>query len=314
MKPTLFSFIYLSGMTLFFILPGCIDLAEPLGQETELEISTNLQKVVTRAGTSFKTDFTIGEQIGLRVVKADNPFEAYRDNDDYLSLVSTYNGVSWENSIPVHLNAEKATVIAVYPPTTFKEESDSSGDFVFFPIESNTQTEYLFGKPAASLDASSNTAHITMKHLLSAITFKIRWQSSEPGQLTKIEIGDKFGTFLFRSKGLYDIYSGITYSDHVNDPDPVRVVLNLSVNLSSEYSEPITVLLLPQHAIPEIENYEFVFTVSGQDYRYLVPSSTFWDAGINYHYNVTISNEYIVIDKVDIEDWGTEEKGEITIQ
>lgn len=131
-----------------------------------LVLSFHLEKYGTRA---LINSLSNGEMVGVSVV--DDSGAGYNGNS-YLNVKATASFSSetlvWELDSEVKLNDTFATIYAYYP------YNSSVTDFKAIPVETVTQTDYMYGTPVTGVSASSSNADIMLNHALTAIRVKLQ--------------------------------------------------------------------------------------------------------------------------------------------
>ena len=239
-------------------------------------------------------DFQSGSKIGLFITKGslDNPYEGSSSN-----LSSMYSGNKWITD-PINLKPAMAAVFAYYPYNS----SYMNGKLL--PVESTSQTDYMFGRGLNLVNILNTSTNIEMQHAFSKIVLKIKKVNYVDNAVLKsISITGK-GGYTYPVSGVLNCEQGII--------SPVKTNGLLTIPTSktlTESNQSIEVLSLPLSK--QINNgdvvFDLVITIDGHDkpFRVNVPSGTHWSKGNAYTYSLTLSGVSLELSSnVTISNWG----------
>lgn len=170
-----------------------VDIALPDGY-TPSRVTTDLQ---------FKSQFEVGDQIGLFIVRHPqgesallNPIDNYRNN-----IKLTYNGTSWEADEPLY-HAPGGDVMDFYAYYPYDPAVTSST--IPFTVQSDQSTTQRFGAsdlmmslPALSV-AKGAEVQLTFQHKMAMMQIEIPSSLLDPANLPQVTLlGWGTGTHLF---------------------------------------------------------------------------------------------------------------------
>lgn len=144
---------------------------------------TSLLQIDAKVETATKAarnNFEVGDQIGLFVQKDQGG--NYNDCDCSFNTKAIL-GTKWE--VKENINLTTSGIVCGYYPY-----NANVTDLTAIPIESESQTDYLFSDKI-SVSGANASANLTMKHALSLMTFAISKESYiGEGKITNVEITD----------------------------------------------------------------------------------------------------------------------------
>ena len=305
--------LFLSIVCLSAVLVSCnqSDLSLP----SELSINARINNSATRAE---KLDWSENDQLGVFVCNGtlDKP---YLDNADrYFNVLFRHNGKGFTTS-DVYLDENQAEVFAYYPYNA----PNTNGKAV--PVESNSQTDYLYGHAETPASISQKNVDIEMKHALSQVVFKIRKAATYDegaGLLTAVKIENNDANNVFKTAGNIDLSSGTIIG---TSTDGILTLMPGSDLLLSETYQSISSICLPITSTAG-KNVRAVFTIDGRQFRYEFPAGTTWQAGLRNIYTLTVDNSSIEIggggsgsgeggndEGITIEEWGASADNDISL-
>lgn len=276
-------------------------------ESSALNITATLENPATRATISA---FPNGAELGLFVTTG-HLGTNYNNVAGNANVKSTLNNSTWTQSPAVYLSPAYAKIYAYYPYSI----SASSGSTI--PVESRTQTDFLYGTHIATdINSNNPVVNLTMNHALTLVQFKIRTENYfGEGLLSKIEIANKTGKTCLFGEGTLNVETGII----ANTPNKnLPTVLSLSdyylLPANSDYPEEYPrLLVLPVAATSAAGDIQINFTIDGKTYTYDVPSATKWEKGKINTYFTTLSGKGLIINPVTITDWTSGASGSVEL-
>lgn len=147
--------------------------------EAPLQITTAIP-ILTRAAISG-TQLPEGAQIGVSVLNPNGT--DYDGNAQYKNVLYT-KGASWSTQAPIILSTTIGKAIAYYP------HSAAVSDITAIPVETASQTDYLYSDWVNNISFSDPQANFTLNHALCAVQVNLSNQSytAGAGQVTKVAI------------------------------------------------------------------------------------------------------------------------------
>lgn len=147
--------------------------------EAPLQITTSIPSL-TRAAISG-TQLPEGAQIGVSVVNPDG--SDYDGIALYKNVMYTKN-TGWSTQTPITLSTTIGKAIAYYP------YSNAVSDISAIPVETASQTDYLYSSWVNNISFDNPQANFTLNHALCAVQINLSNQSytAGAGQVTKVAI------------------------------------------------------------------------------------------------------------------------------
>lgn len=269
-------FMPILGIVLMGMFMSCDK--DKTDSNSESTLSIGGAEVLTR---SSKDTFVPGDEIGIFVLDDDglkyNNCECSWNNKAILGAEWTI----WKN---IYLGRRSGTVRAYYPYNA----SDVSPDQI--PIESATQTDYLFSREI-TVNAENPVAALQMKHALSLAKFIIKKENyAGEGHISGIALQ---GIGL---DGTLDIITGdITVNKTGNEAYKGSFTLDDS-------SLTIGIITLPQ----SVKSTTVLLLLDGERFGYKLPEGV-WEAGMEYTYTLgidTAGRKLFQIGTSTIDSWG----------
>jgi hypothetical protein len=255
------------------------------------------------------------DQLGVFVCNGtiDKPY--LNNSERYVNVLFRHNGNGFAAE-KIYLDENPAEVFAYYPYSA----SSTMGGAI--PVESSTQTDYLYGHADTPASISQKNVNIEMKHALSQVIFRIK-KSSEytegPGALTALKIENNDATNVFRTAGTLNLSTG--QISGTSNMGVLTLMPGGTLNLTADYQS-VSAICLPVLSSPG-QNIKAIFTIDGRDFKYVFPSGTTWGATLRNIYTLTILNSGVEIggggngngndDGITIEPWGDNSDGDISL-
>lgn len=299
------NFFFLLGLGAV-LLTSCNSENEMPAEKPELSITTSwATSVATKA---IKADFAVGDELGLFITSGSLD-ELYNKKPEYANVSSTWSGTNWAQRTNVYLDNKEATIYAYYPLVS------TAGNGKTIPVESSTQTDYLFGKSLTKATIATPSANIEMKHALAQVAFRISTRDySGNGRLTEVKVSNTGAGNAVYVKGNMNCQTGTVTGTEIG-------TLTLSANntLSTTVSvfSAITMPISPTTG----KNILLTFKIDDVNYVYTLSAGTVWLPGTKNVYTIVLKGKNIEIggdagygqDGVDIKDWNEVINGEIEL-
>lgn len=306
--------IFMTVAAVAVSMASCNDGTEALKTSSnELSINAYIGQAHTRAE---KTDWAENDALGVFVCDGtiDKPYLG--NTERYFNVNFRHNGKGFfaQN---VYLDENLAEVYAYYPYSAISTDGQA------IPVESNTQTDYLYGQSETPASITHKAVNIEMKHALSQVVFRIRKAEAYnegPGILSSLKIENNDTGNVFKTTGTLNLSTGNitgTSTDGILTLMPGEQLI-----LTGEYQS-IASICLPVSATTG-KNIRAVFTIDERQFRYEFPANTVWNAGFRNIYTLTVTNSSIDIggdgsgdggsdDGITIEPWGSNTDSDISL-
>ena len=181
-------------LCLFTVMVSSCTSSEEINDLPSLSINAYIGDPQSRAE---KADWEENDAIGVFVCNGtiDKPYLG--NVDRYTNVAFRHNGKGFiaQN---IYLDENQAEVFAYYP------YSGTSNNGMAVPVESNTQTDYLYGHAETPASITQKNVNIEMKHALSQVVFKIRKSASYnegPGLISALKIENNDADNVFNTTG-----------------------------------------------------------------------------------------------------------------
>lgn len=277
---------------------------EHSGAQLNIVPTVSAESAETRAGFDPKTDWAVGDAMGLFMYKASGWGDAY-PRYDAQNNKSTRQANSWSQASPVYLLVDKATIWAYYP----YNQAVTDGTKIPVPINVGTSVDYMWGKSTNQVSVIETDAKIPMKHALSqfVVRLKVSPEYHNDGNLTSAKL--KATASKFATTGTMNLNDGgkITFQ-------PVTTELawspNTTVPAQGQQAVDYAAAIYPMTLAAGEVSLEVV--IDGATYTYAIPQIT-WEAGKRYIYSITMRSNDAEIggengQSVTIEGWTSTEE------
>ena len=301
MKKLFFSFLFV--LSVLFASYSC-ENAEPVVKAEQeplpLQFTTDLIPAMNSRITSFKK----GAQISLCVLNEE--LFAYNGKDEYYNVMATYNGLNWVLNPAVSLTENRAYIYAFYPAV------DNFHGTEGYEVRQEDQIDYLYGLQAEgspAINASNPVVKINMCHAMAMVQFLFRSHnySGGAGKLTGIYVMGKPDFNQWKSWGILNILDGsISTVDSPRDPATVYDINGLTtitpdVLTNDADAERTSVLVFPW-STQKAGNVQIKFVIDGKNFFYDMGVEN-WQKGNKYTYLMTLTDNFLVNDKITISGW-----------
>jgi hypothetical protein len=266
------------GLLLFVIMLSACSSGSGGGSDdgggsksASLAITTN---IYTRA---VMTSFSSGNKMNLFVKNIGNPTATdYKEN-----VSASFSNSSWSISPNVELKADKSAYIYAFYPYSASNTNASA-----IPVDLSSQTDYLYSGSAVSVNASSPSASLTMKHAMSMLAFNISNQSyTGTGNLTAITIsGDAVytaGTLNVESGTI----TGTTKGDYQFSKNKTIVAAGWTSDLPQAFCIPFK---------STGKNVSVTMTIDSKTYSFFIPSMEV-SMGMKYIFHIALTDNGLTI-------------------
>lgn len=252
------------------VTPPDPDPVPPTPKEVVLGINPTIAGIepVTRG---IITNFADNDKIGIFLTDGELG-KNYQNNSNTANLPASMSQGGWKVEKDIVLTRE-GTTFAYYP------YSDKVTDGTAVPVEIQSQTDYLYSRPAV-VDDKNPIAQVGMKHALSLVSVRIRKNDYQhEGKLTKVEVLDVQGI------GTVNISSG----EVSKIGDPVTYAVERDLVLDDASLVKTQMIMLPTVIANAAGNIRFRITIDGQYYMWDVPKAHVWEAGKEYTYTLNLN-------------------------
>lgn len=268
----------------------------------------------TKANTvTEKQDWVEGDELGVFVCDGtiDQPYLSNAER--YVNVAFRHNGKGFICG-DIYLDENPAEIFAYYPYNALSKVGSQ------VPVESSTQTDYLYGHAETPASISQKNVNIAMKHALSQVVFRIKKSpkyTEGDCTLTKLTIENNDSQNVFKTAGTLDLSSGLITG--TSNMGTLTLMPGSSVVLNEEY-QTISSICLPVGPTSG-KNIKAVFEIDGKSLRYEFPQGTQWAAGFRNIYTLTVENSGLEIggggdgsdEGITIEPWEDNTDGDISL-
>lgn len=301
--------------TLSFIIVAilCLALAscekqpeEAISQQRELQVTTNLEAMTSRA--SFPT----GTEMGLFVTSG-TIGSVYDNTSTNNNVKAVLDASGWTLTPPVYLSGNNATIFAYTPYSA----SVTAGTTV--PVDvTSALADYCYGKSSGTINAKTPSATLAMQHALTKVRFKISKASTYTGtgKLTEISINGSTNNTIC-AQGTLNISTGAITSTTTSAHTITRTNANGLYTITATAPTDAQAGVLDFTLIPatfQAKEISMSFTIDGKIFTFSVPAGSWEKSKINT-YTLSLGGTGLTMTNVSVTvtDWsaGTSATGEL---
>jgi hypothetical protein len=304
MKTSIFSFVALAAIS----LSSCQreDECPEMETQKQLTISASIGGA-TRASATPKTAWETGDRLGVFVLSAGKGFDfPYHSTKRSLNVPFTYAAGGW-TSDKITLDNLEAEIYAYYP------YAETSGDGLAIPVESASQTDYLWGKGADKVSVYHTHTSLNMQHALTQVVFRMKKENytAGEGRLTHVMIMNNGASTASQTSGTLNLATG-----GITGTAAGSVELRADHLIEADESL-FAAIVLPVTATAG-KDLIVNFTIDDKIYEHIFAAGTAWTPGYRNIYSFTLKDNHLVIggedgSEVSIEPWTDSEQDVILL-
>ena len=255
-----------------------------LPKDKRLSITVGLNKQ-SRAGLIRGTTLDNGSEIGITLDDgANTDYDAV--NNIKFTAAQGNNGQEWTPESDIVLSGTSGTLYAYYP-------HEGNTDLSAIPIETASQTDYLYATPVENVNENNASIDINMNHMLTNVNVKIVGNNyAGEGNISAIAIqSDGFATAgTFNAAQTTPAFTAFTGQ---GDDIERHVTTTLDAATGTD------IMVVPTGQAAPIT---FKATIDGVDYTVSSTDVTL-ENGNSYEYTLKLSSTYFTIKSVSVTQW-----------
>ena len=264
--------------------------AIPQMASNRLNISVGIHQPQSRAGLITSTTLPEASEIGIKL-------EGYDDADNIKFTAATQDSKQvWNPASDIVLDETKGILYAYYP---WKSGTNLSA----IPVETASQTDYLYAEPVANVSEKNANVPVTMKHMLANVKIVInKGTYVGTGNISKIAIqSDGFATGgTFNAAQETPAYTATTGTGTVIESTAATTLGGNATNI----------MVVPTGAAKPI-----TFTATIDDVDYTVTSSDVTlQNGNSYEYTLSLNSTFMSVAGINVQEWTGVPKESLTLE
>ena len=288
-KGTVLSLLLISACTTFTACNESDD-AIPQMASNRLNISVGIHQPQSRAGLITSATLPEASEIGIKL-------EGYDDADNIKFTAATQDSKQvWNPASDIVLDETKGTLYAYYP---WKSGTDLSA----IPVETASQTDYLYAEPVANVSEKNANVPVTMKHMLANVKIAInKGTYVGTGNISKIAIqSDGFATGgTFNAEQETPAYTATTGAGTAIE----------SIAATTLGGNATDIMVVPTGVAKPI-----TFTATIDDVDYTVTSSDVTlENGNSYEYTLSLNSTFMSVAGINVQEWTGVPKESLTLE
>ena len=234
-----------------------------------------------------------GASIGVTLTAEDG--SAY-DGQAFTNLQYTAAGEgsaqAWISATPASLSITAGKVIAYYP-----YYGGDDFDLKAVPVETASQTDYMYAKPVTGINMVSPAANLTMQHAMTDIRINVKKGTyTGTGEVTKITAKAP----AFATTATMDVETGLFANVSGGGAQFVQELTGAAISSGNVVHD---FLIVPDAKSTSGEVSIFVI-IDGKKFAVNVPYTEAFQQGFAYTYNLTLDNAALTLDGVSVAKWG----------
>ena len=234
-----------------------------------------------------------GSHIGVSVFDADG---GDYDGQDYFNLKYTAagegEGQSWSTTIPASLSTTMAVVAAYFPYI----ENDAL-DLTAVPVETASQTDYMYSGAVAGANMSSPEVTLNMSHALANIHVNIKKGTyTGTGEVSQMAVK----AAAFATTATMNIFDGTLDNIDGKGAEFTQKITDAAISAGMVEQD----FLVVPDGNSESGNISLSVTVDGKKFTAGIDYDEAFQQGYTYTYNLTLNNEDLKVEAVEVLPWG----------
>ena len=244
-----------------------------------------------------------GASIGVTLTAEDGT--AY-DGQAFTNLQYTAAGEgsaqTWSSVTPASLSITAGKVIAYYP-----YYGGDDFDLKAVPVETASQTDYMYAKPVTGINMVSPAANLTMQHAMTDIRINVKKGTyTGTGEVTKITAKAP----AFATSATMDVETGMFANVSGGGAQFVQELAGAAISSGNVVHD---FLIVPDTKSTSGEVSIFVI-IDGKKFAVTVPYTESFQQGFAYTYNLTLDNAALTLDGVSVAKWGVKAEVDESLQ
>lgn len=294
----LFFYAFIMAMTVVnYTFTACTSdqegqLNELTSSQNQLKLNVNTSAITASRALIEETYLPDNSEIGVTLLASDG--NAY-DGKTYSNIKFTADGTTsqtWTGSSNILLSATPGNVYAYYP------YSSSVTDITAVPVETGTQTDYMYATEVTGVYDAESEVDITMNHALSAIRFALKKGTyTGTGTVTSVSV-----TSTAAATGATMNSKTGTLSNFTGSGNEISVTKGISLTTTEQNADVIVVPTGTNAALT------LKVVIDGKTYSVTTDALTLSKSNI-YKYTVTVNSTSLELSGVTVGDWGYNESG-----
>lgn len=294
----LFFYAFIMAMTVVnYTFTACTSdqegqLNELTSSQNQLKLNVNTSAITASRALIEETYLPDNSEIGVTLLASDG--NAY-DGKTYSNIKFTADGTTsqtWTGSSNILLSATPGNVYAYYP------YSSSVTDITAVPVETGTQTDYMYATEVTGVYDAESEVDITMNHALSAIRFALKKGTyTGTGTVTSVSVtstATATSATMNSKTGVLSSFSG--------SGNEISVTKGISLTTSEQNADVIVVPTGTNAALT------LKVVIDGKTYSVNTDALTLTKGNI-YKYTVTVNATSLELSGVTVGEWGYNESG-----
>ena len=274
---------------------ACNDDAEdsPVLASNKLNITVGLQQPQGRA---IITGTTLPESSSIGVLLDDGEATSYDAYNNIKFTAATENSKQvWNPASDIVLDETKGTLYAYYPYA-------AGTNLAAIPVETASQTDYLYAEPVANVSEKNANVSVTMKHMLANVNVTVnKGTYVGTGNISKISIqSDGIATAgTFNAAQENPAFTATTGAGTAIESTAATTLGGTATDI----------MVVPTGAAKPI-----TFMVRVDDVDYTVTSSDVTlESGYSYEYTLSLNSTFMSVNKVAVTEWNSVTKEHLTL-
>ena len=281
-------------------LAACTDTLDEAAVPKPLSVAVNARDITARApihGTALPD----ASNIGISLVAEDGtPYDGVTYDNLKYTAAGTAPDQSWSTPNVPTLSSSTAKLVAYYPWT-------ENTDYSAVPVETDTQTDYMYSQWLTGLSNANPNANIVMKHALTAVRVAlVKGDFTADVDVSSVSVKSP----AFATAGAMDATTG-ALTELTGIGDAVTVAADFPLTAQATNVEVM--------AVPDVSVSSGVTTVTTQigDRKYSVNINftESYKQGYIYTYTLTLNNTGMEVTSVAVTPWeeGTQDAGDLEV-
>lgn len=286
---------------LAFMASACSQPDEaPVQAEVLGKLKVNVKTSAATKALVETGNLANGSELGISMLETDgSDYDGFANYKNVKLTASQSGSVQvWTPASDVFLSTTEGTLYAYYP------YSASVTDINAVPVETDTQTDYMYGTPVPGLSNRNPAADVVMNHALAAVRFNIiRGSFFGAGEVTDLAVSNPAFANAATLNSITGELSGFSGQNEKISPvfDPFT--------LSAE-GEVKDIIIIPTG---DEDVMTISMTIDGTKLEAQAPAMDYAEGTIT-EFTLTIKSKELVMGSVTVIPWGTVNKGSLELE
>lgn len=277
-------------------ISSCADKSETPEDSTKVPMSIQVTNELTTRAPIYDASLPNNASIGVTLVNDSNE-NAYDNVGTYANNEWTLSGSSWSTTPVPMLSGTEGKAVAYYP---YDADCD---DYEAIPVESATQTDYMYSGWSNVVNNANPQANFVMKHALALVRINLKIAANYTGDSVASEVSISSNSFMTAA----DLNAVTGELDNKTGAGAEHTKTGLNLTLDDTADTNVDFIVIPANGALQPITCEA--TIGGKNYTAQFTPNTLAQGKI-HTYTLTLSPVAMQLASVSVTTWTTGDTGE----